>query len=221
MLSDQYVPLGPVEVERKVIRLIEYAPLNLRQSAELLLIYAGKKPATILEITDSWLYDGETYLVSPERIKEVSCFLDKISLPYKICGISVNYGEEPPHEEVAEIAVARDSCVRDELIRATRDGDELLQGLLYGYNDSGIAAYLDLLARYNGPIDESCPKNFFARHVFSQAFFHDEMENTAEKWHRITKRLSPRIYREIIEESMAYDPISNAAELFPGDCACA
>jgi hypothetical protein len=123
MLAASYLPIEPVRVERKIVESIENASLTTRQKAELLLVYAGKKPATVLEITDNLLSKEEVYLVSQKRLLEVEDFLKKVPLSYRICGRSILYGEGPPHEEIVEIAVARSEFIRDELVAAIQKGE--------------------------------------------------------------------------------------------------
>ena len=196
------------------ISVIERMGIALSDRTNLVLVYAGEKPATVICMSGS-AYNPETEtreLRGPE-IMNLAQDIEKTGLPYMMGDMKIQESykfcaetmESWMRYELVPVFVARHPADIYRMHMAWPGGGEKdrILGELFGYPKTAIDAYM-------GKIPRSCsktgigistrdPESFFTQFVFSEEFFSEEYK-TAQRWHDTIRKLSPLLYEEVKRE---------------------
>jgi hypothetical protein len=178
--------------------------LQLRQKLEIFLVCAEEKPSTILEIRGDTLKDVKTYQVSQRQERTIKNLLQNLGLAYELMEKHVCLGEEPPHEEVLEIAISKFQRNIEKLLAAIEGGYEGAEGRCYGFDYTSILAWLEKIPPCCRKISPSNPKCLLAERVFSRDYFDEEWE-TVGRWYRLIGKISPITQREMVRYAIRHD----------------
>jgi len=179
-------------------RKLERLPLDLADRVNLLLVYAGEKPATTLDFCLS--KDGEPFIqydLEPhQRIKKAEKILSSLKLPYQQGDIITLGGYAKI--ELISLHIAQEQKLIDLLITARLDLDHFEIGRLYGFPKTSTEAFLGIRERnYSTRLRDGNPAGYFTPFVFSEDNCQEEFRTTSLRWHDTIKRIAPRVYEEI------------------------
>jgi hypothetical protein len=197
----------------KKVRLIEKSDLSLDQKCELLLIYAGKKPAGIIydkpKNYESIMLNSFSDCIRRKDNSEniIIKLLNSIGLEYKLgdvfeqvyfAGSNKYYSEKSiPAVEILPLYIGRDDYCVEKIFNAKKTNNNYNLGIMFGYPDTAIQAFLGNRTRFNSKYFESIQSLMFTQFVFSKDFFKEEFNEVSKIWENTIKRLSPRLYNEI------------------------
>ena len=198
------------------------------EKKNLLLVYAGVKPATTIELEPLIVIDSN----SPEFMKDVESrrfygldvsgvyrfriALNLLGLPYHegpkqfvetaIIPKEDEFFRLPPKESI-EVHIGKNRNCLERMITAKTD-EEL--GIAYGFPLTAVEAHVG--KRESMPEEQylsGLPKEYkqlkaFAHYTLSEDNWREELE-TGMLWAEACKRLHPKIYRNLLFEQERYD----------------
>jgi hypothetical protein len=206
------------------IRLIEQGEdhHSFQDKTRLVLIAAGEKPATIIDVRNTYLSK-----YNERRMREMKAFYEQLGLPFKI------KKRTDDHRIIASVYVGRDDNWLNRLMKADDEDNDLECGRCYGFPKTAIEAYMGERERFYGKFDvqmghytivqclfelaeEDIPHEKldpFIQFVFSQDNFRQEFISTSLRWHNVVRRLSPKIYDQIgRDDKIPYKPTAEESE---------
>lgn len=196
----------------KEIKLVEFAPIDLTDRTNLLLVLAQEKPATHIEIYQNCILNHKTGIYELGSLEIVaretmSHLLDQLNLPYWLSERTLNNFDtrysgllNRYKSETFSVHVGKDETSLNALKNA-KDSKDF--GKALGFPETATMAYAGEIPKIEFGSDERdiyVPRGIirhFAQFVLSKDHYKEELE-TAKRWHDTVKRTSPFLY-EIIK----------------------
>ncbi len=193
-------------VYRKV-RIIEQSPLHIDDKIELLLVYAGTRPATVIHLQYHASHDRErreSVFYRDDHPEKISRIVKRIGLPHKLdereCLEIVDpYNGEITAVDIVSLYVARDQKTLGRMINAYKRLDDEEMGRCFGYPETAIQAYTGKRPVFEKDFHHPHHQGYFFQFLQSMDFFREELE-TGNMWYETVRRLSPKLLAEALEE---------------------
>lgn len=221
---EQVVKQNLAGIKEEKIKTIENLPLEDCKKIEMLLVLAGAKPATEIEIypkdihllSKEWLKMDKTEReeIDPQRVKEFEEILKKLGLLYEVSDLEIvktgSLIDEKGQERQINLAridilIAKERQSLDLLKKAYETKDDEMFGRAYGFPETAIEAYKK--GGHFGAMDlseEERKKNkealAFCGFRLSKDNWREEIK-IGEKWAKIIKNLSPELYNRWMERA--------------------
>lgn len=221
---EQVVKQNLAGIKEEKIKTIENLPLEDCKKIEMLLVLAGAKPATEIEIypkdihplSKEWLKMDKTEReeIDPQRVKEFEEILKKLGLLYEVSDLEIvktgSLIDEKGQERQINLAridilIAKERQSLDLLKKAYETKDDEMFGRAYGFPETAIEAYKK--GEHFGAMDlseEERKKNkealAFCGFRLSKDNWREEIK-IGEKWAKIIKNLSPELYNRWMERA--------------------
>lgn len=193
-----------VDLHTKV-ELIEDLPFDESDAIYLLLMIAGKKRGSFLQLWSEPWREGDRALSYPEETRRtVENSLGMLGLAYEIRTRVTTDGLDQPYDgygrkryhELLDVYAAHSSKDVLDMIKAREDRDERALGTLLGYPATAIDAFVN-----ETPLDEESvplavrlsPEWQFVAFRFSRAHWQEEFEYVKD-WVKTIHELSPLLY---------------------------
>ncbi|MEA3453139.1 MAG: hypothetical protein U9Q96_02265 [Patescibacteria group bacterium] len=211
------------ELTKEQIEILEDMSIAPYEKMELILVKAGLKSATSIELaSDTWREQEESKKVDRKRQQDIERALGEEGYAYKssdpeiekITVVEDDIPEEKikPEDEIFEerekivIEIARNQEELREYLKTIEGGSDKELGKMYGFPESAIEAYLRseddpgiVMSRKNLPEDIRKQEwSLFATFMMSKDKWEEELE-VVKQWSETVNRISPEIYKEYIE----------------------
>jgi len=195
------------------VKLIENTSFSIDQKVDILLVYAGVKPATLIDLVQDEYWSEqrvdtaeqneeliESALKLFNKLKLKSRSLDFELFPYIVKTETENNGIY--YKERTPLIISRSEEIVNRFEKAIRLDDQREIGRCFGYPETAIQAYLGERDAFIGDFYEhNCVEEFFTGFIFSKEYYLDEIK-TSKRWHDLVKKLSKKIYKEIEDEDL-------------------
>lgn len=203
-------PEKEYEVEKALVERIENSKLGLEPKVDLILVKAGVKPASMLEVT---VRNGENVFLDKEGLEDVKAILEISGLANTITSeesskeletIKILVSQDENHlQKLKEVA---DMLFHPQQYPNLKDKEQWLDlqeklGTLLGYPPTSIKGFLEenVMDRGNLPDDvQESEALAFGHFTLSKDHWTEELRQ-GEAWANCIKSLSPKLYAEMMK----------------------
>jgi hypothetical protein len=206
------------EIEKEDIKAIEKLPLNLEDKRDLILLYLGEKPASLIEESKSYKKEKEI-----DFLEKINQEREKIEQIFKNLGLFWKRGgiykvvKKKSCDIGYKFLVSKNPENLSQLIKALEEKDSKKIGLSLGYPKTAAEAFAkgELLDYKNlkkliskEEWEEIKKENLFKFLTFhlSKDHWREELE-IVKRHQKLIKEKAPRLYEEIIKEGI--DPLKS------------
>lgn len=175
--------------------------------AHILLVANGTKPSMHTGIfIESSTLTSNTSKSERDNLQKLAEIITKLSLCYKleVREYPMDVESNTPSYTGFVFCIARQMHIAEQLVEARANGDEEREGLLLGFPESSVAAFIkgDVLPIFDQQVSTSrvtADEMKFLNHMVSRDNWENEVSYLAEHAD-ITRRISPEIYNQCIAD---------------------